>query len=81
VRSPCRPGRSSRHLLDHLHFTNPSLPTLAIHPLRICPQSEKIEAAVIRHYTSRAGDPHRHLHLQVNARVWERVEYIRCAAK
>ena len=31
---------------------------------------EQIEAAVIRHYTSRAGDPHRHLHLQVNARVW-----------
>ena len=31
---------------------------------------EKIEAAVIRHYTSRAGDPHRHLHLQLNARVW-----------
>ncbi|KAA1426889.1 MobF family relaxase [Nocardioides antri] len=31
---------------------------------------EKIEAAVVRHYTSRAGDPHRHLHLQVNARVW-----------
>ena len=31
--------------------------------------TEKIEAAVIRHYTSRAGDPHRHLHLQVNARV------------
>lgn len=30
---------------------------------------EKIEAAVIRHYTSRAGDPHRHLHLQINARV------------
>ncbi|MFT4008826.1 MAG: MobF family relaxase [Nocardioidaceae bacterium] len=30
---------------------------------------EQIEAAVIRHYTSRAGDPHRHLHLQVNARV------------
>jgi exodeoxyribonuclease V alpha subunit len=27
---------------------------------------ERIEAAVIRHYTSRAGDPHRHLHLQVN---------------
>ena len=25
---------------------------------------------MIRHYTSRAGDPHRHLHLQVNARVW-----------
>jgi exodeoxyribonuclease V alpha subunit len=30
---------------------------------------ERIEASVIRHYTSRAGDPHRHLHLQVNARV------------
>ncbi|MCY7400314.1 MAG: AAA family ATPase, partial [Nocardioides sp.] len=31
---------------------------------------EKIEAALIRHYTSRAGDPHRHLHLQINARVY-----------
>jgi exodeoxyribonuclease V alpha subunit len=31
---------------------------------------EKIEAAVVRHYSSRAGDPHRHLHLQVNARVF-----------
>jgi conjugative relaxase-like TrwC/TraI family protein len=31
---------------------------------------EQLEAARIRHYTSRAGDPHRHLHLQVNARVW-----------
>ncbi|CAN5446003.1 hypothetical protein BH10ACT10_BH10ACT10_02250 [soil metagenome] len=31
---------------------------------------EKIEAAVIQHYTSRAGDPHRHLHLQINARVF-----------
>ncbi len=31
---------------------------------------ESVEAAVIRHYTSRAGDPHRHLHLQINARVW-----------
>jgi exodeoxyribonuclease V alpha subunit len=30
----------------------------------------EIEAAVVRHYTSRAGDPHRHLHLQVNARVF-----------
>ena len=32
------------------------------------PVSE-IEAAVVRHHTSRAGDPHRHLHLQINARV------------
>src|SRR3712207_8324280 len=31
---------------------------------------EELEAAVVRHYTSRAGDPHRHLHLQINARVW-----------
>jgi hypothetical protein len=29
---------------------------------------ERIEAVTVRHYTSRAGDPHRHLHLQVNAR-------------
>jgi len=33
---------------------------------------EEIEAAVVRHFTSRAGDPHRHLHLQINARVWAR---------
>ena len=31
---------------------------------------EQLEAAVVRHYTSRAGDPHRHLHLQINARVF-----------
>ena len=31
---------------------------------------ERIQAAAIRHYTSRAGDPHRHIHLQINARVW-----------
>jgi hypothetical protein len=30
---------------------------------------EQIEAAGVRHYTSRAGDPHRHLHLQINTRV------------
>src|SRR3954471_16998633 len=29
-----------------------------------------LEAVTVRHYTSRAGDPHRHLHLQVNARVF-----------
>ncbi|MCW2814564.1 MAG: ATP-dependent exoDNAse [Nocardioides sp.] len=33
---------------------------------------EELEAAVVRHHTSRAGDPHRHLHLQINARVWAR---------
>lgn len=31
---------------------------------------EQLDAAVVRHYTSRAGDPHRHLHLQINARVF-----------
>ena len=31
---------------------------------------QEIEAAVVRHYTSRAGDPHRHLHLQINARFF-----------
>lgn len=31
---------------------------------------EEIEAAVVRHFTSRTGDPHRHLHLQINARVF-----------
>jgi exodeoxyribonuclease V alpha subunit len=31
---------------------------------------QEIQAAVVRHYTSRAGDPHRHLHLQINARVF-----------
>jgi len=30
----------------------------------------EIEAVTVRHYTSRAGDPHRHLHLQINARVF-----------
>ena len=32
--------------------------------------TERIEAVTVRHYTSRAGDPHRHLHLQFNARVF-----------
>ncbi len=31
---------------------------------------DRLEAVTVRHYTSRAGDPHRHLHLQVNARVY-----------
>jgi hypothetical protein len=30
---------------------------------------ERLEAVTVRHYTSRAGDPHRHLHLQILARV------------
>ena len=30
---------------------------------------DQVEMAAIRHYTSRAGDPHRHIHLQFNARV------------
>jgi exodeoxyribonuclease V alpha subunit len=31
---------------------------------------QRIEAVTIRDYTSRAGDPHRHLHLQIKARVF-----------
>src|SRR4051812_29411797 len=31
---------------------------------------EALEAVTVRHYTSRAGDPHRHLHLQLTARVF-----------
>ncbi|WP_245177146.1 MobF family relaxase [Geodermatophilus sp. DF01-2] len=31
---------------------------------------ELLEAVTVRHHTSRAGDPHRHLHLQLNARVF-----------
>ncbi|RBY90060.1 TrwC relaxase [Blastococcus sp. TF02A-26] len=31
---------------------------------------ELLEAVTVRHYTSRAGDPHRHLHLQILARVF-----------
>src|ERR1022692_1328244 len=30
---------------------------------------DRLEVAAVRHYTSRAGDPHRHIHLQINARV------------
>src|SRR4051812_18001926 len=31
---------------------------------------EVAEAVTVAHYTSRAGDPHRHLHLQINARMF-----------
>jgi exodeoxyribonuclease V alpha subunit len=31
---------------------------------------ERLEAVTVRHYTSRSGDPHRHLHLQILARVF-----------
>ena len=33
-------------------------------------RGREFEAVTVRHYTSRAGDPHRHLHLQINARVF-----------
>ncbi|MFJ9391309.1 MobF family relaxase [Nocardioides sp. NPDC101246] len=36
---------------------------------------ESLEAAVIRHFTSRAGDPHRHLHVQINSRVFARAKW------
>src|SRR3712207_1828071 len=31
---------------------------------------ERLEGGVVRQHTPRAGDPHRHLHLQINARVF-----------
>jgi exodeoxyribonuclease V alpha subunit len=30
---------------------------------------DQLEAAVVRHYTSRAGDPHRHLHLHLHLQI------------
>jgi exodeoxyribonuclease V alpha subunit len=36
---------------------------------------EALEAVTVRHYTSRAGDLHRHLHLQINARVFAEGEW------
>ena len=58
------PPRSSRWLAQHA--------TTRIGPRgrQVQIPVEQLEAARIRHYTSRAGDPHRHLHLQINARVW-----------
>src|SRR4051812_31068336 len=45
---------------------------------------EILEAVTVRHYTSRAGDPHRHLHLQIGARVfaagkWRGLHTVGCA--
>ncbi|WP_229780425.1 MobF family relaxase [Arthrobacter sp. BL-252-APC-1A] len=31
---------------------------------------ERIQVVGIRHKTSRAGDPHRHIHMQIGTRVW-----------
>lgn len=31
---------------------------------------EQMQVVAIRHKTSRAGDPHRHIHMQVGTRVW-----------
>src|SRR3954454_17960749 len=46
-------------------------------PTRVRPRGGQVqvpvevaEAVTVAHYTSRAGDPHRHLHLQINARVF-----------
>src|SRR5664279_2482731 len=33
---------------------------------------DAISVATVRHETSRAGDPHRHIHLQVSSKVWAR---------
>jgi hypothetical protein len=31
---------------------------------------EQLETVAVRHKTSRAGDPHRHIHFQIGTRVW-----------
>lgn len=36
---------------------------------------DEVDAAVVRHHSSRAGDPHRHLHLQISARVLARGQW------
>ncbi|KAE8764682.1 MobF family relaxase [Georgenia thermotolerans] len=33
---------------------------------------ERLQTVAISHRTSRAGDPHRHIHLQIGTRVWAR---------
>src|SRR3954447_1944932 len=40
---------------------------------------EALEAVTVRHHTSRAGDPHRHLHLQLGARVFAAAQMARTA--
>jgi exodeoxyribonuclease V alpha subunit len=39
------------------------------HGAQIAVPVDRLEVAAVRHYPTRAGDPHRHLHVQVNARV------------
>ena len=58
-----QPRRSSRWIAEHA--------TTRVGPrgLQVQVPVDEIEAVIVRHYTSRAGDPHRHLHLQINARV------------
>lgn len=36
---------------------------------------EEIEVAMVRHFTSRAGDPHRHVHVQINARAFAQCRF------
>src|ERR687889_402833 len=36
---------------------------------------EVLDAVTVHHHTSRAGDPHRHLHLQINVRVFAAGEW------
>src|SRR5688572_22298627 len=47
-------------------------PTTRLGPRRghVAVPVEALEAVAVRHYTCRAGDPHRHLHLQIGARVF-----------
>jgi len=59
--------RAATHIIDWLaqHATTRVGPRGA----QVQVSVSEIEAVTVRHYTSRAGDPHRHLHLQINARV------------
>ena len=63
-RKTARRGRSSAGSAEHA--------TTRVGPAgrQVAVPVERLEAVTVRHYTSRAGDPHRHLHLQVNARVF-----------
>ena len=62
-------GRAAREIITWL--TAHSTTRVGPRGLQVqIPVESGLEAAVITHYTSRAGDPHRHLHLQINAKVF-----------
>ena len=62
--------RTARRRGDRLVRAGTRRPASAREARRCRFRWTEIEAVTVRHYTSRAGDPHRHLHLQINARVF-----------